>query len=182
MASVALVDHSKVVGNFFGSIRLTSTFLTGASFGGIFSFPSTPSGSSSHSSAKKDMKLFLTLRTIHNIFIVISFLFAINVMFISTIAITKSFEGGFNKIAESGYMLLIKEFEYEFLSARLGYFLSLFSFLIAATCRMLVQFKLIDSGSLTRTGFGVLCLMVSSTLITIFFIYHWDLLTHYSYC
>jgi len=82
------------------------------------------------------------LRVMYNWAIFWSFLLSVNTVVISTAAATKNLNGGYSPIATSGYALLSDVFRYEFLITRWSYLLSLLSFLMATTNRILYEFKL----------------------------------------
>ena len=63
----------------------------------------------------------------------------------STAAGVTILHGNFNPLAESAYVLLMREFEFEFTTARLSYLLSLLGFILGVTSRVLVEFNLTDA-------------------------------------
>lgn len=153
-------DHSAAVGQYFGSVRVPASFLVGASFTGLFSVKTGDDDNIP--------RIDLMLRSIYHLAIAFSFFMAINVVLICTAGLTKNLAGGFDPMAASGYRLLNREFHYEFVVTRWSFFVSLFSFLVAVTSRILYEYKLFSTkGKLAvrrkRIGLAV-CLWMSALL------------------
>ena len=104
-----------------------------ASFGALFAVRIPPT---------KDPSLTLHLRTIYHVSIAIAFVLSLSTVVISTAALTKHIHGRYDPIAETGYLLLRREFDYEFVTSRWSFITSLLSFIIGVTCRILVEFEL----------------------------------------
>jgi hypothetical protein len=63
---------------------------------------------------------------------------------LSTTALIRSLAEDFDCFAENGYELLFREFHFEFVCVQWPFMVSLFGFLLAATARVLHQFKLFN--------------------------------------
>jgi len=53
-------------------------------------------------------------------------------------------------MAETAYLLLKREFEYEFVTVRFSFLMSILSFLSAITLRILIEFDLLKTGNNTN--------------------------------
>ena len=122
-----------------------------------------------------------------------SFLFSIATVLLATSAGIGIMDGNFNPYASSPYMLLTREFEFELLSSRLGFFFSLFSFIIGVTIRFTLEFNILNKQRETIfVLFGTLSLIshltsyVNSTLICYNSLWHmcltWIRVSEYVFC
>ena len=172
MASVAtevLTNHASAVGKYFGSVRVPASFIAGASFAGLFTVQIKEDG---HGSSASRSLLSKYLSRAYHVCILIAFLLAINTVVVSTAANTMSLhDGSFNPMATSGYMVLKNEFEYEFIVTRWSFMVSLLSFLVATTHRILYEFQLFDKNDVmslqnSRRMIGTaVCLLMSSLIL-----------------
>mmetsp|Transcript_53064 Transcript_53064/g.158806 ORF Transcript_53064/g.158806 Transcript_53064/m.158806 type:complete len:226 (-) Transcript_53064:446-1123(-) len=157
MTAAALVDHSAAIGQYFGSIRIPAAFLAGASFGAMW-------GKASHYDGDKVITAKEWLATIYHVLVTSSFVLALTTVVVATAAATKNLHGSYDPLASSGYMLLKREFEYEFILTRWSFFVSLFCFIIGVTCRVVVEFDLLAMTGEHRQrrrelGLALMCLM-----------------------
>ena len=156
-SAAAVANHASAVGQYFGSVRVPSSFIAGASFAGLFTVK-PPS--------QKPEKIENLFRYIYHFCIIMAFLLSINTVMVATAANTKNLHGDFDPVATSGYMLLKREFEYEFTMTRWCFFMALLMFLMATTNRILYEFKLFSVEPAQRErrrmiGTAV-CLLMSS--------------------
>lgn len=75
--------------------------------------------------------------------VLLSFMLSLCTVVIATATGVTNMHGGFNPMAESAYNLLMKEFEFEFITTRLSYLTSLLSFIVGITGRVLLEYKLL---------------------------------------
>lgn len=134
----ALKDFTSDAAVYFGGIRTPATLLVGASLGALFA-PGTTSELQSKSLPER-----LCVR-LYNSCVLLSFMLSLCTIVTSTAAGVSILHGNFDPVAESGYMLLMREFEFEFITARLSYLSSLVSFIVGVTSRTLVEFNLLRS-------------------------------------
>lgn len=150
--------------NAYSSLLYTlASFLAGAAFGGLF-------GLSPPESLRKIPRVENVLRVLYNWAIFTSFFLSVNTVVIATAAATKNLNGGYNPMATSGYALLSDVFRYEFLLTRWSYLVSLLSFLMATTNRILYGFQLFSFPDEARAkrmkAVGVaVCLFMSALVL-----------------
>jgi hypothetical protein len=95
----------------------------------------------------------------------VTFLLSTNTVVISTAALVKGLYADFDPMSESGYMLLKRSFEYEFVVSRWSYLISLLAFLVAVTNRILFEFKLFTSTEIRKTMGIAVCLLMSGLIL-----------------
>ena len=78
----------------------------------------------------------------YHVFSLVAFLLSLNVIVTATVAHTSILHGRFNEMAETAYMLMKREFEFEFVSVRWSFLTSIFMFLGMVSSRMLIEFGL----------------------------------------
>lgn len=96
----------------------------------------------------------------YHFFSLIAFLLSLNTVVIATIAHTSILHGRFNEVAETAYMLMKREFEYEFVSVRWSFLTSIFMFLGMVTSRILIDFGLVKKGR-------ILCARKDMAMLTV---------------
>ena len=129
-----VADHSKAVEGFFASIRIPASFLAATSFSELFAVSINPSDTSIQ-------RLLLTICLACQ---GVSFVLSMNVIVLSTQALTWSLTGNFDSVAETGYEFLFREFHFEFVSVRWSFIVSLYGFLCAVTAKILYGFELFN--------------------------------------
>jgi hypothetical protein len=95
----------------------------------------------------------------------VTFLLSTNTVMISTAALISSLHGNYDPIAESGYMLLKRSFEYEFVMTRWSYLVSLLAFIVAVTNRILFEFQLFTSSEARKQMGIAVCLLMSGLVL-----------------
>jgi len=153
-----LQNFSGAASGFFGGVRIPASLIAGAALGQMFSLASV-SKSIEHQNGMNRV-LIIT----HNICMFFAFMLSIAAVVIATAATVTILHGGFDPTAQSAYSLLKREFEFEFVSTRLGFLVSLVSFLSGVTCRILYEFDLLRVGNGRREGalsiiFGMIALV-----------------------
>ena len=78
----------------------------------------------------------------YHVFSLVAFLLSLNTIVTATVAHTSILHGRFNELAETAYMLMKREFEFEFVSVRWSFLSSIFMFLGMVSSRMLIEFGL----------------------------------------
>lgn len=136
--AVALKDFTSVADGYFGGIRTPATLLVGASLGALFA----PGTTSELETKSRPERLCVRL---YNSCVLLSFMLSLCTIVTSTAAGVSILHGNFDPLADSGYTLLMREFEFEFITARLSYLSSLLSFIVGVTSRTLVEFNLLHS-------------------------------------
>jgi hypothetical protein len=138
---------------------LISSFLAGAAFSGLFSLKVSNEG------AKRDTAIERFLRLSYMWAMFVTFLLSTNTVVISTAAIVKGLHAGYDPMSESGYMLLTRSFEYEFVLSRWSYLMSLLAFLVAVTTRILFEFQMFTSSEVRKTLGVAVCLLMSGLIL-----------------
>ena len=91
---------------FFGGIRIPASFLAGSSLAAMFIFK-TKTGD------VKVSKLERRVLGIYHFNSLLAFLLSINTIATATVAVTHVYHGTFNKMAETAYLMMRREFAYE---------------------------------------------------------------------
>ncbi|KAL7530715.1 hypothetical protein ACHAXR_003638 [Thalassiosira sp. AJA248-18] len=148
---------------FFGGIRIPATFLAGSSLAAVFTLKNAASSLSSggESDAKLSTLERRTLKFYHLVSL-LAFLLSLNTIVTATSAVTSILHGRFDQMAETAYMLMKREFEYEFVSVRWSFLTSIFCFLGMVTSRVLIEFGLLKEGSGKGSRKDVAMLVVCS--------------------
>lgn len=149
-----LKDYTVEAVQFFDAMRTPASLIAAASLSVLFTeewYKGRLTGGSFHNvlstgilSHTNSVRLGIFLTSSYQILIFSSFLFSIATVLLATSAGIGILNGNFNPYASSAYMLLKREFEFELLSARLGFFYSLFAFIIGVTTRFLLEFDLLN--------------------------------------
>ena len=151
-----VADHSAVVESYFASIRVPASFLAATSFAELFAVEVNPG----------DTSIQRHLQTFCLICQGLSFVLSMNVIMLSTQAVTRSLTGDFDPFAETGYEFLFREFHFEFVSVRWSFIVSLYGFLCAVTAKILYGFELLNSNSRSHLELGIgVCLLMGSLLM-----------------
>mmetsp|Transcript_2538 Transcript_2538/g.5413 ORF Transcript_2538/g.5413 Transcript_2538/m.5413 type:complete len:334 (-) Transcript_2538:191-1192(-) len=128
---------------FFGAIRIPATFFAGSSLAAIFTLKSAFSSLSSNNEEGKITTLERRVIKFYHLTSLLAFLLSLNTVVAATSAHTSILHGRFNQMAESAYVLMSREFEYEFVSVRWSFLTSIFCFLGMVTSRVLIEFGLL---------------------------------------
>jgi hypothetical protein len=132
---VVLKDFTSEASNFFGNVRTPAGLVAGSALGSLFTF--------SEQSVEESTTTELTLLRVYLVSMLISFTLSLTTIIISTGADISLIHGGFDRMAETAYQLLRREFDYEFSVTRWSFLVSLLSFLSGVTVRIVLQFKLL---------------------------------------
>jgi hypothetical protein len=92
---------------FFGGIRIPASFLAGSSLAAMFIFKAKAAGGESLTKLERRVLAFYHFSSL------LAFLLSLNTIATATIANTAVLHGRFNKMAETAYMMMKREFEYE---------------------------------------------------------------------
>ena len=101
---------------YFGGIRIPASFLAGTSLAAIFIRKGLD---------KQGTPLEKNVIKFYHLTSLIAFLLSMNTIITATVAYTSILHGRFNDVAETSYMLLKREFEYEFVSVRWAFITSM---------------------------------------------------------
>lgn len=145
-----LVDYSGAAAEYFSSIRTPASLVLGASLGALF----VNDLSDTETILEKSRAVRLCTR-FYNTCVVASFLTSLCCNVMATAAGVTIIHNDFVKEAESAYALLMREFEFEFITVRLSYLASLLFFVIGISNRILIEFNLLDKNK--REELGVVC-------------------------
>lgn len=132
-----LQDFSSCASEYFSGIRTPASLILGASLGALFTYHSDVDDMRQKSQAER-----LCTR-LYNTLVLASFVLSFCTTTVATAAgVTIMHQNAIAK-AESAYQLLMRDFEFEFITCRLSYLASLLSFVMGITCRILLEFKLL---------------------------------------
>eukprot|EP00581_Thalassiosira_minuscula_P000251 CAMPEP_0183739446 /NCGR_PEP_ID=MMETSP0737-20130205/57056_1 /TAXON_ID=385413 /ORGANISM="Thalassiosira miniscula, Strain CCMP1093" /LENGTH=330 /DNA_ID=CAMNT_0025974247 /DNA_START=34 /DNA_END=1026 /DNA_ORIENTATION=- len=129
---------------FFGGIRIPATFLAGSSLAAIFTLKNEAVSNLSSSGDNKSSALERRMMKFYHLVSFLAFILSLNTIMTATSAHTSILHGRFDQMAETAYMLMKREFEYEFVSVRWSFFMSIFCFLGMITSRVLIEFGLLE--------------------------------------
>jgi hypothetical protein len=87
-----------------------------------------------------------TLTSITQFLALVAFMAAITSVVSGTAAGVMILNGDFNPMAPTAYELLIRDFEFEFLSVRLNFITAIFAFVVGTGTQSIVQFDLLEPG------------------------------------
>jgi len=129
---------------FFGGIRIPATFLAGSSLAAIFTMKGAITSLSAIGEDGKIMsKLEQRAIKFYHLISLVAFILSLNTIVTATAAYTSILHGRFDQMAETAYMMISREFEYEFISVRWSFLTSMFCFLGMVTSRVLIEFGLL---------------------------------------
>lgn len=111
---------------FFGGIRTPATFLAGSSLAAIFTLKNA---ANSLSSNEEVTKLERRVIKFYHLVSLLAFVLSLNTIITATGAHTAVLHGRFNQMAETAYMMMKTEFEYEFVMVRWSFLVAIFCFL-----------------------------------------------------
>lgn len=173
--------HGEAAG-FFDGIRTPATFLAGSSLAAIF----TLSGAARKLYADEEKvemnRLERAAVKFYHLVSLSAFVLSLNTIMTATSAYTSILHGRFDPMAETAYLLLKREFEYEFVSCRWSFLASTFCFLGIVTSRMLIEFDLLkdSDGKKRDMRLMVVCAMLGLATHLMSYInqnlYCWDTL------
>ncbi|KAL7511130.1 hypothetical protein ACHAXN_008186, partial [Cyclotella atomus] len=167
---------------FFGGIRIPATFLAGSSLAAIFTLKSAAASLSNDNG--KLSKIERRAIKFYHLVSVMAFLLSLNTIILATSAYTSILHGRFDQLAETAYLMMKREFEYEasyicidcrishntiltcsflFIAVRWSFLTSMFCFLGMITSRVLIEFDLLKvDASKSSTKRDVAALVVCS--------------------
>ena len=119
-------------------MRLPATFMTTQALNTLFRLKVNKEDEANNSVAQT------LLIQVTQFLITIAFMTAITSVVSGTAASVKILHGGFDPVAATPYDMLIRNFEFEFLSVRWTFLTSIFCFLIGMGTQGIVQFDLLD--------------------------------------
>jgi hypothetical protein len=156
VAEVILKDFSGAALSYFGNARVPASIIAGSSLGALFALSKFGS-----SDDRTPIERFLI--KMYRLVSWSSFVLALNAVITCTVASTSILHGRFDPMAETAYMLLKREFEYEFVSARWSYSISLLLFIAIVTVRLLLEFDLLKDPARTDSAKFVVLSAVALT-------------------
>ncbi|KAL3789451.1 hypothetical protein ACHAWO_002780 [Cyclotella atomus] len=149
-----------LVPGFFGGIRIPATFLAGSSLAAIFTLKSAAASLSNDNG--KLSKIERRAIKFYHLVSVMAFLLSLNTIILATSAYTSILHGRFDQLAETAYLMMKREFEYE-ATVRWSFLTSMFCFLGMITSRVLIEFDLLKvDASKSSTKRDVAALVVCS--------------------
>lgn len=136
-AEVVLKDFSKDAASWFGGVRTPASFIMGSSLGALFTMTGKLKGENSDKLSTPEYILV----QMYQVLILGAFVLSLSTVVFATAANVQVMYGDFNPMATNGYSLLKREFEFPFVTARLGFLGSLILFIISVFIRALLECK-----------------------------------------
>lgn len=158
-SSAHLLDHSGTAVSFFTSIRIPAALVAGSSLAIMFTNPTDLDRQTRSAWQNRILVLY-------HLFALLGFLLSINVVSTATDTATYLLLGMKNPFAYSAYELLRREVNFAFTSCRWSFDMSLCSFLLAVSGRLLVEFKLVSRQR--RRSLAMLTMAMMSLLLDLF--------------
>jgi hypothetical protein len=131
--SPSLTDCTAAAAGFFGGVRIPASLIAGSSLAQMFVVANREP-----KSQVDDALIKLNKATM-----ILSFLLTMITVVVSTAANVSILRGRFDPLAESAYYLLKREFELEFVTARVTFLLGCFSFLVGVSNRIVLEYELL---------------------------------------
>lgn len=138
--AVVLKDQTPFVSGYFNSMRLPATFMTTQALNTLLKLKINKDDEADNTATET------LLIQITQFLITMAFMTAITSVVSGTSASVKVLHGGFDPVAATPYDLLVRNFEFEFLSVRWTFLTSIFCFLTGMGTQGIVQFNLLDPG------------------------------------
>jgi hypothetical protein len=151
-------DYTSTAINYFSSVRVPASMITGAALSVFFSLASK----SRDSEAKNRSQIETFVLIIYHMLTLTSLLLSLNTIVTSTAAAASLMFGVENPIATNAFELMKREFEFEFLMTRWSFYVSLFALLGAIATRALIEFDLLQPD---RTRSAVLVISAFAGLL-----------------
>jgi hypothetical protein len=136
-AGVVLKDFSGAAAGYFGGVRIPASLIAGSSLGALFSLKGLLENMETKSPTER-----LVIQIYHAM-VLISFILSLSTIVMATAATVTIMHGTFDVMAETAYILLQRELEFEFVSSRWAFLMSLVTFLVGVTGRVLLEFNLL---------------------------------------
>ena len=168
---------------FFGGIRIPATFLAGSSLAAIFTLKSAAGKLYSDEEKSKMSRLEIAVVKFYHLVSLSAFVLSLNTIMTATSASTSILHGRFDPLAETvgltynqsilqyiflcsllllfflcfqAYLLLKREFEYEFVSCRFSFLASTFCFIGIVMSRLLIEFELLKGSDEKKKDMAVM--------------------------
>jgi hypothetical protein len=145
VAEIVLKDFAGAAGSFFSNVRVPASIVTGSSLGAIFAL-------SKFGSSAERSPIESNLIKVYRLLCWSCFVLSLNAIITSTTAISSILHGRFDPMAETGYLLLKREFEYEFISVRWSMLVSLLLFIDVVAVRLILEFDMLRHPDLRATA------------------------------
>lgn len=129
---VVLQNFSGKADGFFDNTRTAASLVLGTALGSLFSLGSYTKGNNRTS-------LELALVKVYQLLNWTAFVLSLNTVITCTVVSTTILHGRFDPMAETPYLLLKREFEYEFVAVRWSMLVCLLLFLVMVTLRVLLE-------------------------------------------
>lgn len=131
--SPSLTDCTAAAAGFFGGVRIPASLIAGSCLAQMFVV----------SNREPKSQVDDTLIKLNKATMILSFLLTMITVVVSTAANVSILRGRFDPLAESAYYLLKREFELEFVTARVTFLLGCFSFLVGVSNRIVLEYELL---------------------------------------
>ena len=161
VADLVLKDYTGEAMGWFAGIRVPASLIVGASLGSLFTMSSRMKEKSKLSKAE-----YIAVQLYHCL-ILGAFILALNTVVVATASNVEVMQRDFNPMARSGYSLLKREFEYPFVTCRLGFLSALILFIKSILIRTIIEFDALknDDKSLA-VGLSLIAVALSSHLVS----------------
>lgn len=130
-----LQDFSHAAASYFATTRIPASIVTGSSLGALFALGKFSDQADRTSLERLLIKLYRLLAWT-------SFILSLNANIICTMASTKILHSQFDPMAETSYLLLKREFTFEFVSVKWSMAVSLLLFIAIVTVRLFLELDL----------------------------------------
>lgn len=146
-AAEMLEDFSHAAASYFATTRIPASIVTGSSLGALFALGGF---SKQH---RGSLELFLI--KLYRLLAWTSFILSLNASIICTMASTKILHSQFDPLAETSWLLLKREFAFEFVNVKWSMAVSLLLFIAIVTIRLVLELDMVSDPRRRDTGLFV---------------------------
>ena len=153
-SNVVLRDFAGIATSYFYNTRTPASLLAGSSLGAIFAVAYKRKGSG------KESKIERLLTTTYHIIMGLTWVSSMNAVVFATTASLRAMNGQFNPMAATPYLLIRREFYFEYITTRFSYLSSLILFFAGIANRAILEFELYDKKN-KNTGLAIVFLTIA---------------------
>ena len=161
-AGPVLSNYSSIAVNYFTSTRVPAALIAGSSLGALFIMVKK-----TQDPEQRNSKLRLSVLFLYHFLSMASLCLSLNVIVTATTASNSLLIGEHNPMAASALEFLRREVDYEYLTTKWCFYVSIVCFLNAVACRALIEFDFLRKGRIRSA-----CLVICSILALVGHVLH----------
>ena len=160
--AAALANFSGQAAGFFSNVRVPASLIAGSSLGALFAMSKDARDMDNKSPVEQ------VLLRLYHVILTISWILSMTTIVFSTAAGVTFMYGDFDPMATSAYELLLREFHFEYISARFSFLTSIVLFFVAVCNRVILEFGLYTKEKKNLGLAAAFVVLASTTHITSF--------------